>query len=134
MKSINPTNLSDLHHELQRGALGETDIKSFSQRTGEQAGHLITDFLAGILFLFLVDRLPRSVRSLAVPPSSELSPAVPPKSEKLLTAPEIAIVLNISKAKAYQLIQRGEIPAVQFDRTTRVRRQDLDEFIRRHVK
>jgi excisionase family DNA binding protein len=51
-----------------------------------------------------------------------------------LTAYEIAIVLNISKAKAYQLIQRGEIPDVQFDRTKRVRRQDLDEFIRGHVK
>ena len=134
MKSTNPTNLSDLHQELLSGTLGETYIKSFSQRTGEQAGQLVADFLTGILFLFLVGRLQGSVRSLAVPSSSELAPAVPPKSEILLTAYEIAIVLNISKAKAYQLLQRGEIPAVQFDRTTRVRKQDLGEFIRRHVK
>lgn len=124
MKSTNPTNLSDLHHELQSGALGETYIKSFSQRTGEQAGHLITNFLQGILFLFLVDRLPRSAQP----------PAGTPNSDKLMTAHEIADILNISKAKAYQLIQRGEIPAVIFGRTTRVRRQDLDEFIREHVK
>ena len=92
MKSTNPTNLSDLHHELQSGALGETNIKSFSQRTGEQAGHLITDFLAGILFLFLVDRLPRSAQP----------PAGTPNSDRLMTAHEIADILNISKAKAYQ--------------------------------
>jgi excisionase family DNA binding protein len=134
MKSTNPTNSSDLHYELQSGALGETYIKSFSQRTGEQAGKLIADFLDGILFLFLVNRSPGSVRSPAVPPRSKLSPAVPPKSENLMTAYEIAIFLNISKAKAYQLLQRGEIPAVQFGRSTRVRRQDLDEFIRGHVK
>lgn len=65
MKSTNPTNSSDLHHELQSGALGETYIKSFSQRTREQAGKLIADFLDGILFLFLVNRSPSSVRSPA---------------------------------------------------------------------
>lgn len=134
MKNTQPAHFSDINPEYQSNVHREAYIKSFSQRTGEQAGKLIGDFLDGILFLFLVNRSPGSVRSPAVSPSSELAPAVPSKSEKLLTAYEIAIVLNISKAKAYQLIQRCEIPAVQFDRTTRVRRQDLDEFIRRHVK
>jgi len=32
------------------------------------------------------------------------------------------------------LISKCEIPAVKFGRTMRVRRQDLDEFIREHVK
>jgi hypothetical protein len=104
MKSTNPTNISDLHHEFQSGALGETYIKSFSQRTGEQARHLINDFLAGILILFLVDRLPTSAHSAAVTPNSD----------KLMTAHEIAAILNISKAKAYQSIQKGEIQAVKF--------------------
>jgi|GEM_PF-3560115 hypothetical protein len=94
MKSTNPTNLSDIHHELQSVSLGETYIKSFSQRTGEQAGQLVADLLAGILFLVLVNKSPKSVQQLAVTP----------KSEKLLTAYEIAVILNISKAKAYQLI------------------------------
>jgi excisionase family DNA binding protein len=58
----------------------------------------------------------------------------PPRSDSILTANEVAKILRISKAKAYQMIQRGEIPAVQFDRTTRVRQQDLEEFIREHVK
>jgi excisionase family DNA binding protein len=52
----------------------------------------------------------------------------------ILTASEIADILRISKSKAYRMIQQGEIPAVQFDRTTRVRRQDLDEFVMGHVK
>ena len=134
MKTPQSTNFTDLnlehHNDVQQAAY----IKSFSQRTGEQAGKLVADFIDGILFLFFVDRSLGSVRSLAVPHSSELSPAVPQKSEILLTAYEIAIFLNISKAKAYQLIQRGEIPAVQFDRTRRVRRQDLDEFIKGHLK
>ena len=57
-----------------------------------------------------------------------MSPSVTPKSEKLMTAYEIAVILNISKAKAYQLISRGEIPAVQFGRTTRVKEQELEKF------
>ena len=134
MKNTQTAHFSDINPEYQSNVHREAYIKSFSQRTGEQVGKLIGDFLDGLLFLFLVNRSPSSLRSQGIATSSELAPAVPSKSEKLLTAPEIAIVLNISKAKAYQLIQRGEIPAVQFDRTTRVRRQDLDEFIRRNMK
>jgi len=35
--------------------------------------------------------------------------------DSILTANEVAEILRISKAKAYQMIQRGEIPADQFD-------------------
>jgi len=52
------------------------------------------------------------------------------KSEKLLTAYEIAAILNISKAKATQFISTGEIPSVQFDRTTKVREQDLEKILK----
>ena len=133
MKNTQPAHISDRNPEQQSNVHREAYIKSFSQRTGEQAGKLIGDFLDGILFLFLVNRSPGSVRSPAVSPSSELAPAVPSKSEKLLTAYEIAIVLNISKAKAYQLISRGEIPSIQFGRTTRVRAQDLEQFLKDHI-
>jgi excisionase family DNA binding protein len=46
----------------------------------------------------------------------------------------VAQILRLSKAKAYRLMQTGEIRSIQFDRTTRVRRQDLDEFIKTHMK
>src|SRR5450759_4849613 len=132
MKNPQSINFTDLNLKDQSGAQGEAFIKSFSQRTGEQAGKLVADFLDGILFLFLSDRSHSSARSPLVPPGSVMSPAIPTRSEILLTAYEIAALLNISKAKAYQLIQRGKIPAVQFDRTTRVRRQDLAAFTRGH--
>jgi len=56
------------------------------------------------------------------------------RPDSILRASEVAQILGISKAKAYKLIQQGEIRSIQFDRTTRVRRQDLDEFIKTHMK
>jgi len=134
MKNPQSINFTDLNLKDHSGAQRQAYIKSFSQRTGEQAGQLIANFLDGILSLFLAVGSRNAVRSPVVPPGSVMSPAVPPRSEILLTAYEIAALLNISKAKAYQLIQRGELRAVHFDRTTRVRRHDLEEFIREHVK
>ena len=64
MKSTNPTYFSDLNHEPQSDEHREAYIKSFSQQTGEQAGKLVADFLAGILFLLLVDRSRSSIQTL----------------------------------------------------------------------
>ena len=52
-----------------------------------------------------------------------------PVESSLLTAAEIARVLNVSKAKAYQLMESGEIPTVRFGRSVRVREIDLEKFI-----
>ncbi len=123
MKSTNPTYFSDLNHKPHSDEHREAHIKSFSQRTREQAGQLVAAFLVGILFLLLVDRSQSSVQS----------PAITPKSEKLMTANEVAVILNISKAKAYQLISWGEILSVQFGRTTSVRLQDLGKFLKDHI-
>lgn len=49
--------------------------------------------------------------------------------EKMLKGTEIALFLNISKAYAYRLIAEGQIPAVRFGRTVRVRQIDLEQFI-----
>jgi excisionase family DNA binding protein len=57
-----------------------------------------------------------------------------PTSDSLLNAVEVAKRLVISKAKAYQLMQRKEIPTVCMGRSARVRQQDLEEFIKRQVK
>lgn len=46
-----------------------------------------------------------------------------------LTAIEIASILKISKALAYRLIKKGEIPSVRFGRTVRIKAEDLDSFI-----
>lgn len=48
---------------------------------------------------------------------------------RLLTAPDVARILNISKGAAYPLIQQKKIPSVRINRNVRVRQEDLDEFI-----
>ncbi len=53
------------------------------------------------------------------------------KSTGLLRAKDVAQRLNISRSKAYQLMQSGDIPTVRFSGTVRVLQRDLDEFIQR---
>ena len=48
----------------------------------------------------------------------------------LLTAQDIAQMMQISKSMAYQLMQRGNIKTVKFGRSVRVRPIDLDHFIK----
>jgi excisionase family DNA binding protein len=55
----------------------------------------------------------------------ELDPTTP----KLLKAIEVADLLNISRAFAYQLMQRGEIRTVAIGGARRVRPEDLKEYI-----
>jgi excisionase family DNA binding protein len=48
---------------------------------------------------------------------------------RLLTAVEVAKLLNISRAFAYQLMKRGKIRTVSMEGTRRVRPEDLLRFI-----
>ncbi len=48
---------------------------------------------------------------------------------RLLTAPDVARILNISKGAAYQLIQQRKIRSVRINSSVRVRIDDLEEFI-----
>ena len=49
--------------------------------------------------------------------------------ERLMTAVEVAKVLNISRAFAYQLMKRGKIPTVFIEGARRVRPEDLRAYI-----
>ena len=49
--------------------------------------------------------------------------------ERLLKPAEVAEILQISKALAYQMLKQGEIPTVRFGSTVRVRREDLEKYI-----
>jgi excisionase family DNA binding protein len=47
-----------------------------------------------------------------------------------LTVPELALLLGVPRTRAYELIQRGELPAVRLgERTIRVNRQELERFL-----
>jgi len=48
---------------------------------------------------------------------------------RLLTAPEVARILNVSKGAAYKLIQLKQIPSIRINRNVRVKEEDLMEFI-----
>ena len=49
--------------------------------------------------------------------------------ESLLRAPEVARILNVSRAFAYRLMQQGKIRTVVIAKTRRVRPADLRDFI-----
>ena len=52
---------------------------------------------------------------------------------KLLKAPEVAVILNCSKAYIYQLIKKRELPSVQIGYAVRVRPEDLMTFIENNM-
>jgi excisionase family DNA binding protein len=56
-----------------------------------------------------------------------------PKIEKLLNGNEVARLLNISRSRAYILMQTGVIPTVRIGKSRRVRPQDLNAYIEHHI-
>jgi len=51
------------------------------------------------------------------------------ESQTLLKIPDVAKILNISRAMAYNLVQMGEIRSVHIRSSRRVRVRDLQEYI-----
>jgi len=49
--------------------------------------------------------------------------------ERLLKPAEVAEILQVSRALAYALLQRGVIPVIRIGSLVRVRRVDLDQYI-----
>jgi excisionase family DNA binding protein len=50
--------------------------------------------------------------------------------ERLLKPAEVAEILQVSKAYAYVLMNRGEIPLVRIGKIVRVRLEDLERYIK----
>ena len=48
---------------------------------------------------------------------------------RLLKSDEVAEILQVSKAHAYVLMKRGEIPTVRIGKIVRVRLEDLERYI-----
>jgi excisionase family DNA binding protein len=47
----------------------------------------------------------------------------------LLTIPDAAKYLRLSRAQTYRLAARGEIPAIRIGRSVRIRREQLDVWL-----
>jgi excisionase family DNA binding protein len=105
----------------------EASISRFAERIGEQMGLIVSDLISATMYLILSKRESVTTQS---PLSTSLSPT---PVGRLFSAAEIASFLNISKAKAYRMMQEGEILAVRMGRTVRVREQDLTLFVKDHV-
>jgi excisionase family DNA binding protein len=53
-----------------------------------------------------------------------------PEEEALLTVPEAASLLRVSRALAYRMVATGEIPSVRIgQRVVRIRRDQLDRWL-----
>ncbi len=52
----------------------------------------------------------------------------------LLTLDEVAVILKVDPTTVGRSVRRGEIAAVKWGRSVRIRRQDLEEFITKHLK
>jgi excisionase family DNA binding protein len=53
---------------------------------------------------------------------------------RLLKSEEVAEILQVSRAHAYMLMRRGEIPTVRIGKVVRVRREDLERYIHEKVQ
>jgi excisionase family DNA binding protein len=49
--------------------------------------------------------------------------------EKLLKAEQVAMVLNISRSKAYKLMRQKEIPTITIGKNVRVCNEDLEKYV-----
>ena len=55
-------------------------------------------------------------------------------SKQFLKVPEVAEELNVGERSVWRLIEDEELPTHRFGNSTRVKREDLDEYIRRSRK
>ena len=53
--------------------------------------------------------------------------------ESLLRSDEVAEILKVSVSMAYTLMRRGDIPTVRIGSSVRVRKEDLDRYIKENV-
>ena len=137
----------DLRSQLSISKTEEAAIKQRADQVGKQIGEAVSSFLVEIMISILATRPPTVTKiSQAASSAPQAAPSKPQATsptlqraasqepDGILKASDVAQILKISKGLAYRMMQQGEIPAIQFGRTTRVRRKDLEEFIRTHVK
>lgn len=53
--------------------------------------------------------------------------------DRILTIPEVADYLKLSKAKVYLMVQRGEIPYIRLERNVRIRESDLMKWLEKQI-
>ncbi|MCZ7550927.1 MAG: helix-turn-helix domain-containing protein [Anaerolineales bacterium] len=116
----------------------EAALLALAQKMGAQISHVVYASLVEFLIL-LREEIKQSGREAAahstIPATSvpEYDAPEPVRYKPFLTAGDIAKMLGISKAKAYRLIQKKEIRSISIDKTVRVRWEDWEAFVQKHL-
>jgi len=103
--------------------IDEAALQAVAQKMGAQISHVVCAAFVKLI-LMMKEEIKQEETS---------SQKFPPPAKSLLTAPDVAKALNVSKAQAYQLIRRKEIRSFSVGKLVRVRRADLDAFIQEHL-
>ena len=53
------------------------------------------------------------------------------KQDALMTVKEVAKYLHVVQLTVYRMIDRGDLPAIKVGSRWRIRRQDLEDYLRR---
>jgi len=101
----------------------ESAIQVIAEKMSEQINQALT---ASLIELFSIMKENRTQ-------TAGQQALLHPQSDEFLTATDMAKILKISKGLAYRMIQTNEIPSFSIGRTVRVRREDLDVFIKSHM-
>jgi len=62
------------------------------------------------------------------------APYAPPSGDKVLTIPEVAAYLKISKSKIYYLVSQKQIPHLKVGRNVRIRESDLQKWLELQIE
>ena len=62
------------------------------------------------------------------------APYAPPSGDKVLTIPEVAAYLKISKSKIYYLVSQKQIPHLKVGRNVRIRESDLQTWLELQIE
>lgn len=54
-------------------------------------------------------------------------------TDRILTIPQVAEFLQVSKAKVYFMVQRGEIPYIRLERNVRIWESDLLAWLEKNT-
>ena len=115
--------LSDGQHRVVLSPFEEAAIQAVAQRIGLRVSQEIASALSEMVIL---------MRQTQKTPTTSPATTAAPDTPDIMTVGDAAKLLRLSRAKVYRLIQRKELRAILIDRSVRVRREDLDSFVRQH--
>jgi len=98
----------------------EVIVQGIAAKLGEEISRLFVASLRDVL-LFMQEK------------NTSLTDPHVQTADEFLTAAELAKILKISRALAYQLMKTKIIPSFSVGKTVRVRRKDLDAFVHEHM-